>query len=99
MVTAESLLMIAQAWELMIHIVISRSLKTLDSTPRTKAKHESCKSIFYHNNCLLFRYIGNLDPNVTEDFLFAIFSQVGQVTKIKAVKDVSFAVFILWLIL
>jgi len=37
----------------------------------------------------LFRYVGNLDPAVTEDLLMALFGQIGQCKSCKIINEVS----------
>ena len=37
---------------------------------------------------LNFRYVGNLDPAVTEDLIIALFSPIGQVKSCKIISEV-----------
>lgn len=38
-------------------------------------------------NC--FRYVGNLDPTVTEELILALFGQIGPVKGCKIIQEVS----------
>lgn len=72
--------------------------------PRTPASHSttvktvnrgSCKLVYPPNIgerpslYSIFRYIGNLDPSVTEEFIATLFGQIGRILKAKVIFDVS----------
>lgn len=40
----------------------------------------------------IFRYVGNLDSSVTEEFVTTLFGQIGLVTKTKVICDVIYCI-------
>ncbi|KAI6183280.1 hypothetical protein M3Y97_00472500 [Aphelenchoides bicaudatus] len=40
-------------------------------------------------NVHLFRYVGNLDPRISEDYINEWFSQAGKITKLKVSIDMN----------
>lgn len=38
---------------------------------------------------LIFSYVGNLDPTVTEELILALFGQIGPVKGCKIIQEVS----------
>lgn len=51
----------------------------------------SCTSFTYSINYIILngRYVGNLDPSVTEELILALFGQIGPVKGCKIIHEVS----------
>lgn len=79
-----------QLLALTVYHITVQLLRMVDSTSVTrKASPKCCRSASYSILLGPFRYVGNLDFSVTEEFIAMVFGQIGCIIKVRIIFDVS----------